>query len=505
MAMFESLSKRLEGVFTSLSGKGKLTEADVDEAMREVRLALLEADVSLRLVRQFVERVRAKAIGAQVLGSFSPAQQVLQIVNEELIEMLGGTEGKNRLDLGGQPPNVIMLVGLQGSGKTTTAAKLANFLRKQQGQRPIMVAADMYRPAAVQQLQTLGKQLSIPVYAEPAGANPVDICVNAVAYAREQAATVVILDTAGRLNIDERMMQEIMNIRKRVQPREVLLVADAMTGQEAVRVADDFNKAVSLTGMILTKMDGDARGGAALSIRSVTGVPIKFMGVGEKTDGLEPFYPDRLASRILGMGDVLSLIERAQETIDQEEAMKAQARLQQGKFDLEDFLNSMRQLKRMGSLRSVMEMIPGFSKLTGDADIEEALEGDQLKHIEAMILSMTLQERHNPDIINGSRRKRIARGSGCTPQDINQLLDQFNEMRTMMRQVSSGRGPWAKMAKQFGAGAGMPGMPGMPGMAGAGGGGPMPSLPRSSGGGGKKSGKAARKAKRKQKAKSGRR
>jgi len=503
--MFESLSKRLEGVFTSLSGKGKLTEADVDEAMREVRLALLEADVSLRLVRQFVERVRAKAIGAQVLGSFSPAQQVLQIVNEELIEMLGGTEGKNRLDLGGQPPNVIMLVGLQGSGKTTTAAKLANFLRKQQGQRPIMVAADMYRPAAVQQLQTLGKQLSIPVYAEPAGANPVDICVNAVAYAREQAATVVILDTAGRLNIDERMMQEIMNIRKRVQPREVLLVADAMTGQEAVRVADDFNKAVSLTGMILTKMDGDARGGAALSIRSVTGVPIKFMGVGEKTDALEPFYPDRLASRILGMGDVLSLIERAQETIDQEEAMKAQAKLQQGKFDLEDFLNSMRQLKRMGSLRSVMEMIPGFSKLTGDADIEEALEGDQLKHIEAMILSMTLQERHNPDIINGSRRKRIARGSGCTPQDINQLLDQFNEMRTMMRQVSSGRGPWAKMAKQFGGGAGMPGMPGMPGMAGAGGGGPMPSLPRSSGGGGKKSGKAARKAKRKQKAKSGRR
>ncbi len=505
MAMFESLSKRLEGVFTSLSGKGKLTEADVDEAMREVRLALLEADVSLRLVRQFVERVRAKAIGAQVLGSFSPAQQVLQIVNDELVEMLGGSEGKNKLDLGGQPPNVIMLVGLQGSGKTTTAAKLANFLRKQQGQRPIMVAADMYRPAAVQQLQTLGKQLSIPVYAEPAGANPVDICVNAVAYAREQAATVVILDTAGRLNIDERMMQEIMNIRKRVQPREVLLVADAMTGQEAVRVADDFNKAVSLTGMILTKMDGDARGGAALSIRSVTGVPIKFMGVGEKTDALEPFYPDRLASRILGMGDVLSLIERAQETIDQEEAMKAQARLQQGKFDLEDFLNSMRQLKRMGSLRSVMEMIPGFSKLTGDADIEEALEGDQLKHIEAMILSMTLQERHNPDIINGSRRKRIARGSGCTPQDINQLLDQFNEMRTMMRQVSSGRGPWAKMAKQFGGGAGMPGMPGMPGMAGAGGGGPMPSLPRSSGGGGKKSGKAARKAKRKQKAKSGRR
>ena len=497
MAMFESLSKRLEGVFTNLSGKGKLTEADVDEAMREVRLALLEADVSLKLVRQFVERVKAKAVGADVLGSFSPAQQVLQIVNDELVEMLGGSEGNSKLDLGGPPPNVIMLVGLQGSGKTTTAAKLANYLRKQ-GQRPLMVAADVYRPAAVHQLQTLGKQLTIPVYAEPAGANPVDICVHSLAYAREQAASVVILDTAGRLNIDERMMQEVINIRNRVQPGEVLLVADAMTGQEAVRVADDFNKAVPLTGLILTKMDGDARGGAALSIRSVTGVPIKFMGVGEKTDALEPFYPDRLASRILGMGDVLSLIERAQETIDQEEAMKAQAKLQQGKFDLEDFLNAMRQLKRMGPLRQVMEMIPGFNKMADMPDMEEALEGDQLKHIEAIILSMTLEERRNPDIINGSRRKRIARGSGSTPQDVNQLLNQFHEMRTMIRQVSSGKGPWAKMARQFGGGSAIPGMPDMPA---------TPGLPRPGGhsGGGKKTGKAARKEKRKQKARSGRR
>ncbi len=495
MAMFESLSKRLEGVFTNLSGKGKLTEADVDEAMREVRLALLEADVSLKLVRQFVERVKAKAVGADVLGSFSPAQQVLQIVNDELIEMLGGTEGQNRLDLGGAPPNVIMLVGLQGSGKTTTAAKLGNYLRKQQGQRPLLVAADMYRPAAVHQLQTLGKQLSIPVYAEPMGANPVDICVHSLEYAREQAATVVILDTAGRLNIDERMMQEVINIRNRVRPREVLLVADAMTGQEAVRVADDFNKAVSLTGMILTKMDGDARGGAALSIRSVTGVPIKFMGVGEKTDALEPFYPDRLASRILGMGDVLSLIERAQETIDQEEALKAQAKMQQGKFDLEDFLTAMRQLKRMGPLRQVMEMMPGFNKLTSMPEMEEALEGDQLKHVEAIILSMTREERHNPDIINGSRRKRIARGSGMTPQDVNQLLAQFGEMRTMMRQVSSGKGPWARMARQFGGSGGLPAMEGMPDM-------PVPALPRPNGSGGKKTGKAARKEKRKQKQKS---
>ena len=433
MAMFESLSKRLEGVFTNLSGKGKLTEADVDEAMREVRLALLEADVSLKLVRQFVERVKAKAVGADVLGSFSPAQQVLQIVNDELVEMLGGSDGNNKLDLGGAPPNVIMLVGLQGSGKTTTAAKLANYLRKQ-GQRPLLVAADMYRPAAVQQLQTLGKQLTIPVYAEQAGSNPVDICIHSLEYAREQALNVVILDTAGRLNIDERMMQEVTTIRNRLHPSEVLLVADAMTGQEAVRVADDFNKAVSLTGLILTKMDGDARGGAALSIRSITGVPIKFMGMGEKTDALEPFYPDRLASRILGMGDVLSLIEKAQEAIDEEEALKAQEKLQQGKFDLEDFLNAMRQLKRMGPLRNVMEMLPGFNKLADMPDMEEALEGDQLKRIEAIILSMTLEERHNPDLINGSRRRRIAHGSGSTTQAVNQLLDQFHEMRNMMRQ-----------------------------------------------------------------------
>ena len=491
MAMFESLSNRLEGVFTNLSGKGKLTEADVNEAMREVRLALLEADVNLKVVRQFVERVRAKAVGADVLGSLSPAQQVLAIVNDELVEMLGGVDGPNKLDLGGAPPNVIMLVGLQGSGKTTTAAKLANYLRKQ-GQRPLMVAADMYRPAAVHQLQTLGKQLSIPVYAEPAGANPVDICVHSLNYAREQAASVVILDTAGRLNIDERMMQEVTSIRARVQPREVLLIADAMTGQEAVHVADDFNKAVSLTGMILTKMDGDARGGAALSIRSVTGVPIKFMTVGEKTDALEPFYPDRLASRILGMGDVLSLIERAQETIDEEEALKAQAKLQQGKFDLEDFLSAMRQLKRMGPLRQVMEMMPGFNKMAAMPEMEEALEGDQMKHIEAMVLSMTKEERRNPEIINGSRRKRIARGSGTTVQEINQLLEQFGEMRTMIRQMSTGKGKWAQFARQQ-AGAGVPGMPG------------MPAIPKPSGGGGKKSGKAARKEKRKHKAKSGRR
>jgi signal recognition particle subunit SRP54 len=484
MAMFENLSKRLEGIFNNLGGQGKLTEDDVNTALREVRLALIEADVNLKVARQFADRVKEKAIGADVMGSLSPAQQVLSIVNEELVEVLGGENGNNKLDLGGTPPQVIMLVGLQGSGKTTSAAKLANYLRKQ-GQRPLLVAADMYRPAAVNQLKALGRQLTIPVYSEPTGADPVDICVRSLDYAREQASSVVILDTAGRLNIDERMMNEVITIRDRLHPREVLLVADAMTGQEAVHVATDFNQAVSLTGMILTKMDGDARGGAALSIRTVTGVPVKFMGTGEKTDALEPFYPDRLASRILGMGDVLSLIERAQESIDEEEALKAQQKLQQGKFDLEDFLNAMRQLKRMGPLRNVMEMLPGFNKLASTPEMEEALEGDQLKYVEAMILSMTKEERRTPEIINGSRRKRISRGSGTTVQEVNQLLDQFGEMRTMIRQMSSGKGPWAQMARQYGGGAGIPG---------------MPSAPRAIGG--KKTGKAARKDKRKQKAKS---
>ncbi|MBE3561465.1 MAG: signal recognition particle protein [Ktedonobacteraceae bacterium] len=495
--MFESLTKRLEGIFSNLSGQGKLTEEDVNTALREVRLALIEADVNLKVARQFVERVKQKAIGANVMGSLSPAQQVLSIVNEELVEVLGGSDGRNKLDLGGNP-TVVMLVGLQGSGKTTTAAKLANYLRKQ-GQRPLLVAADMYRPAAVTQLKTLGRQLSVPVYSEPMGADPVEICVRSLDYAREQASTVVILDTAGRLNIDERMMREVTSIRTRLNPREVLLVADAMTGQEAVHVAGDFNQALGLTGMILTKMDGDARGGAALSIRSVTGIPIKFMGLGEKTDALEPFYPERLASRILGMGDVISLIEKAQETIDQEEALKTQAKLQQGKFDLEDYLTAMRQLKRMGPLRGIIEMIPGFNKLAATPEMEEALEGDQLKYVEAMILSMTKQERRNPDIIDGSRRKRIARGSGTTVQELNQLLETFREMRTMMRQVSTGKGPWVQFARQFSTTAGQSAMPGLPGVpAGTPG---MPTLPRPAGSNNKKSGKAARKEKRKQKAK----
>jgi signal recognition particle subunit SRP54 len=329
------------------------------------------------------------------------------------------------------------------------------------------------------------------------GADPVDICLHSLTYAREQASTVVILDTAGRLNIDEQMMGEVKRIKEQVHPREILLVADAMTGQEAVRVADDFNKALGLTGMILTKMDGDARGGAALSIRSVTGVPIKFMGVGEKLDALEPFYPERLASRILGMGDVLSLIERAQETIDEEEALKTQAKLKQGKFDLEDFLSAMRQLKRMGPLRSVLEMLPGANKLMAMPEMEEALEGDQLKYVEAIILSMTREERRNPDIINGSRRKRIANGSGTSVQLVNQLLEQFNEMRTMMRQLTTGKGQYAQLARQYMGSGGIPGVPGLPE------GTRVPTMPHPPRG--KKTGKAARKEKRKQRARSGRR
>ncbi|GHO75294.1 signal recognition particle protein [Ktedonobacter sp. SOSP1-85] len=505
MAMFESLTKRLEGIFQNLEGRGKLTEEDVNSALREVRIALIEADVNLKVARQFVDRVKEKAIGADVMGSLSPAQQVLSIVHDELVEVLGGTGESNKLDTNGNPA-IIMLVGLQGSGKTTSAAKLANYLRKQNGSRPLLVAADMYRPAAVNQLKTLGKQIQVPVYSEPMGSDPVDICVHSLDYAREQACNVIILDTAGRLNIDERMMQEVVNIRERVHPREVLLVADAMTGQEAVRVAKDFNDAVSLTGMILTKMDGDARGGAALSIRTVTSVPVKFMALGEKMDAIQPFYPDRLAQRILGMGDVLTLIDQARDAIDEEEALQSQQKLQQGKFDLEDFLTAMHRLKKMGPLRQIMEMLPGFNKLASTPEMEEALEGDQLKYVEAMILSMTKEERRNPDIINGSRRKRIAMGSGTKVEELNQLLKQFTEMRTMIRQVSSGKGPWGQMMRQYaGAGGqGMPGLPdglgGFPGMDGLSNMQGMPGLPR-----GKKTGKAARKEKRKkQKSRGGR-
>jgi signal recognition particle subunit SRP54 len=449
--MFESLSQRLDSVFDRLRGKGKITEKDVTEAMREVRQALLEADVNFKLVKQFVARVQERALGQDVLQSLTPAQQVIGIVHDELVEMLGGEDGgKSRITFAGAPPTILMLVGLQGSGKTTHAAKLASYFRKQ-GQKPGMVAADMQRPAAVAQLQQLGRQLDIPVYAEPAGNKPVDICTRAVKWAREQALTILILDTAGRLHIDETLMQEVAAIRERTDPQEVLLVVDAMTGQDAVRVADEFNKTVGLTGLILTKMDGDARGGAALSVRQVTGVPIKFMGTGEKTDALEPFYPDRLATRILGMGDVMSLIEKAREQIDEQQAAKLQKKMATATFDLEDFLQQMRQVRNMGPLSSLLEMIPGMGKALSSPDVKAALEGDQLKMAEAIILSMTPAERHDPDIINGSRKRRIARGSGTTPQDINQLLASFKQSQKMMKQMMAmQKGPLGKRMKGLG-------------------------------------------------------
>jgi signal recognition particle subunit SRP54 len=430
--VFENLSDKLQGVFTKLSNRGKLSEEDVDAALREVRLALLEADVNFKVVKDFVGRVRERAVGVEVMKSLTPAQQVIKIVHEELIATLGESE---RLNLSGPSPHVIMLVGLQGSGKTTTAAKLALNLRKS-GQRPLLVAADTYRPAAITQLEVLGKQLDIPVHAEGTRVPPPKICANAVKRARESAYSVVLLDTAGRLHIDEQMMNELEQVRGKTNPQEVLLVVDAMTGQDAVRVADDFNKQVGITGLILTKVDGDARGGAAISVRSVTGVPIKFLGVGEKADALEVFHPDRLASRILGMGDVLTAIEKAQEVIDQDQALKMGQKLVEGKFDLEDFRDQLQQLKKMGPIGQFMDMIPGMSQLGQEMNPEAT--DQQLKIIEAIINSMTPAERRNPRIINASRKRRIARGSGTTVMEINDLLSQFRQMQKLMKQLAGG-------------------------------------------------------------------
>jgi signal recognition particle subunit SRP54 len=433
--LFESLGSRLQTTFDGLRRRGKLTEADVDAAMREVRLALLEADVNFKVVKGFVGRVRERAVGQEVMRSLSPGQQVVKIVHEELITTLGEP---GRLNLGLQSPAVIMLVGLQGAGKTTMAAKLALHLRKE-GRRPLLVAADVYRPAAIDQLQTLGRQLDIPVYSEGTEANPVNVAGNAVKHAVQNGLTVVILDTAGRLNIDEMKMDELRGIKQKVQPIETLLVADAMTGQESVRVAGDFNEAVTLSGLIMTKIDGDARGGAAISMREVTQVPLKFLGTGEKLSDLEIFHPDRVAGRILGMGDVLTLIERAQEEMDQEEAARAGERLLAGEFDLNDFLKQMQQVKKMGPIGQLLEMIPGVKgNLPADVDLSGA-EKD-LKRIEAIISSMTMGERRNPKIIKASRKRRIATGSGTTVQEVNLLLKQFREMQKMMKQMKTGGG-----------------------------------------------------------------
>jgi len=438
--VFENLTGKLQGIFDRLARRGKLTEDDVNAGLREVRLALLEADVNYKVVKDFIARVKERAIGAEVMRSLTPAQQVIKIVHEELMATLGDP---SKVDLSGPPPHVIMLVGLQGSGKTTTAAKLALRLRKS-GQRPLLVAADTYRPAAITQLEVLGHQLDIPVHSEGAKVPPPTICANAVKRAEASAYSVVIMDTAGRLHIDDEMMGELERIKQLTRPQEVLLVADAMTGQDAVRVASDFHQRVGLTGLILTKVDGDARGGAAISIRAVTGVPIKFLGVGEKTDALEPFYPDRLASRILGMGDVLSLIEKAQTEMDQTQAMAMGQKLLKGEFNLEDFLAQLQQIKKLGPLSQLLEMIPGYAKISKDVSPE--LTDQQMKRVEAIISSMTREERLNPRIINASRKRRIARGSGTTVQEVNMLLSQFRQTQRMMKRLGQGRGPGGLMS-----------------------------------------------------------
>ncbi len=441
--MLEVLTQKLTAVFDRLGRKGKLSEGDVDDALRQVRLALLEADVNFRVVKEFLSKVRQRAVGAEVLHSLTPAQQIIKIVNEELIAILGGEP--SRLASVTSLPAVGLLVGLQGSGKTTTAAKLAVHL-KHLGQRPLLVAADTRRPAAIEQLKLLGKQHDIPVYSEDASVASTLICQHALEQAKEMGIAWVIIDTQGRLHIDETMMQELANIKSLLQPSEVLLTVDAMIGQDAVKVAQEFHSRIGLTGLILTKMDGDARGGAALSIRFVTGVPIKYLGTGEKMDALEVFHPDRLASRILGMGDMLTLIERAETAFDQRQVKDLEGKMRTGAFDLEDLLSQMRQIHKMGSLGRLAEMIPGFSRLASRLPDDE---GDkQLEKIEAMILSMTYEERHNPAIIDGKRRSRIARGSGTTPKDVNQLLNQFREMHKLTKSLSRGKLP-TKMGNIF--------------------------------------------------------
>ena len=444
--MFEVLTDKLSAVFRKLSSRGKLNEKDIDEALRQVRLALLEADVNFKVAKDFIERVRERSLGAEVMESLTPAQQVIKIVNEELVKTLG--EGENRLELSSRPPSVVMLVGLQGSGKTTTAAKLALHL-KQGGQRPLLVAADNRRPAGIEQLVTLGEQFDIPVYREKPSVKSQDVCAHGLKKAKELGVSWVIVDTAGRMHIDEPLMAELEQLKKELKPDEALLVVDAMTGQDAVRMAEEFNARLGLTGLILTKMDGDARGGAALSIRWVSGVPIKFIGVGEKPDAFEPFYPDRLASRILGMGDVLTFIEKAEKTFDQKRAKELEKKVRTASFNLEDFLSQLAEIRKMGPVSSLLEMLPGASKLA--RQLPDGMEEKQLGKIEAMIFSMTPDERRNPNIIDGSRRRRIARGSGVKPQDINQLLNQFRQMQKLMKMGIGGKMKMPKnMTQMFG-------------------------------------------------------
>jgi len=431
--IFEGLADRLQETFKKLRGHGKLTEDDVNEAMREVRMALLEADVNFKVVKEFVAKVKERAIGQDVLETLTPAQVVIKIVNEELTDLMGGTQ--SRIMIASKPPTVIMLVGLQGAGKTTSAGKLGLAMKKQ-GKRPLLVAADIYRPAAIKQLQVLGEQLDIPVFAMPEGTDVVTITEKAMEQANSHINDIVIIDTAGRLHINEELMQELKSIKQHVKPHEILLVVDAMTGQDAVNVAESFNADLGLDGVILTKLDGDARGGAALSVKAVTGCPIKFVGMGEKLEALEPFYPDRMASRILGMGDMLSLIEKAQSTFDADEAKKMEKKFRKDEFTLDDFLAQMQQVRKLGSLDQILGMIPGMGnikKKLGDVDLD--LNGKEIKHIEAIIYSMTPKERRDVNIINGSRRKRIAVGSGTKVQEVNKLIKQFSEAKKMMKKM----------------------------------------------------------------------
>ncbi|HYK95930.1 MAG TPA: signal recognition particle protein [Candidatus Dormibacteraeota bacterium] len=432
--MFDSLSDRLRKTLATLTGRGRISEADVDAAAREIRLALLEADVNFKVVKEVVGRIREKAVGAEVLASLSAGQQIVKIVHDELVDLLSA--GDRTLRLHGNPA-VISLVGLQGSGKTTTSAKLARHIVKL-GRRPLLVAADPYRPAAADQLATLGKAIDIPVYRPPAGTKTVDIARGALEAARKQTRDTIILDTAGRLSLDEALMAEIAAVNEAVEPVETLLVVDAMTGQEAVGVAQAFAAAVPITGLILTKIDGDARGGAALSIATVTGIGVKFLGTGEKTDALEVFHPDRLAGRILGMGDVLTLVERAQEHVDAEQAAKLEQKLRRAEFTLEDFLDQLQQVQKMGPIGQLVSMIPGMGNMAKDA--QDAVDRGDLKRTEAIIRSMTRHERKDPGVLNGSRRRRIATGSGTSLTEVNRLVKQFTEMQRLMKQLAGGRG-----------------------------------------------------------------
>lgn len=441
--IFEGLSEKLQNSFQKLRSKGRLTESDVKSAMREVKMALLEADVNYKVVKDFVSKVQDRSIGEDVMKSLTPGQMVIKIVNEELTSLMGDSQSK--LTFSSKPPTVIMMVGLQGAGKTTTSGKLGGYLKKQ-GKKPLLVACDVYRPAAIKQLEVVGEKLGVEVFQEGTEKSPVDIAKNAIEYAKSHLLDVVIIDTAGRLHIDETLMDELKKIKSAVRPQEILLIVDSMTGQDAVNVSESFNEALGIDGVVLTKMDGDTRGGAALSIRSVTKKPIKFVGMGEKLDNLEPFYPDRMASRILGMGDVMSLIEKAQENLDMEKAKKLETKLKNSELDFEDFLSQLEQIQKLGSLDSIIGMIPGMGSMKGQLGDMDS-KSKEISRIKAIIQSMTVEERRNPKLLNSSRKKRIAAGSGTRVQEINKLVKQFNEMNKLMKSFKNNKGLMSKLRK----------------------------------------------------------